>query len=95
MGSYAQTPILADNKKDGFLLSDPELEQTLAKCLENFFKDNEKQSSKPFFQCETKITVFDEVFIFKLSFRYEKERIIFDWMSKAIYPSDNYILRKH
>ena len=81
MEKTGPTPV--EDSKQGFLLEDKEMEQKIANCLEQFFKDNKPQAEKPFFKNETKISVYDELFIFTTSFRYENERIVFDWKSEA------------
>ena len=94
MGSYYHASS-AEEKNEGLLLSNCQIEQDLAKCLEKLLKDCNKTTVQPFFENETKLWAGEEIFTFKISFRYENDRIVFDWQRKESYPSESYNDRKY
>ena len=82
LGSYYHAASSAEENEGGLLLSNSQMEQNLATCLENFLKDCNKTAAQPFFENETKLWAGEEIFTFKISFKYENDRIVFDWQRK-------------
>lgn len=51
----------------------------IGESLANYFDTSKKSSSAPFYENETTIKAEDETFVFKLSFKFENNNVVFNW----------------